>query len=116
MGGIRRPEEPSYPCTSLPQIPQAATRISTSPATGSGVARSVTSKRRYCESKSAFMILFLTRWNHSASLTNGENLVRLYGRESFSFLRCRPLHLNGVDHLRFAQPEVEAKVALRHDA
>ena len=30
MGGMRRPEVPSYPCTSLPQMPHAATWINTS--------------------------------------------------------------------------------------
>ena len=38
IGGTRRPELPSMPCTSLPQIPQAPTSISTSagPTSGSG--------------------------------------------------------------------------------
>ena len=36
-GGIRLPLLPSYPCTSLPQIPQALTRIRTSSAVKSGL-------------------------------------------------------------------------------
>src|SRR4051794_21471925 len=43
IGGTRRPLDPSYPCTSLPQIPQAATRTSTSfgPSSGRGTSASV---------------------------------------------------------------------------
>ena len=36
MGGMRRPVLPSIPCTSLPQMPQAMTRTSTSAAPTSG--------------------------------------------------------------------------------
>ncbi len=55
-GGIRRPDEPSYPCTSLPQMPQAAMLISNSPGPGTGRGISVvTSSLLYSESRRAFI-------------------------------------------------------------
>src|ERR1700730_3846672 len=59
IGGIRRPDDPSYPCTSLPQIPQAPTRISTSPAPTTGVGTSAISSDRYFDSNKAFMAVGL---------------------------------------------------------
>src|SRR3954471_10603248 len=47
IGGTRRPLEPSYPCTSLPQIPQAATRTSTSVGPSSGRGTSASLNFRY---------------------------------------------------------------------
>src|SRR3984893_895887 len=55
IGGIRRPDDPSYPCTSLPQIPQAPTRISTSPAPAAGVGTSAISSDRYFDNNKAFI-------------------------------------------------------------
>src|SRR3984893_10176564 len=57
IGGIRLPDDPSYPCTSLPQIPQAPTRISTSPAPTAGVGTSVISSDRYFDNNKAFIFL-----------------------------------------------------------
>src|SRR6266852_4796943 len=59
-GGILRPVDPSMPCTSLPQIPHAPTRISTSPGPISGCGRSATSSSMYCFSKSPFMMYLCT--------------------------------------------------------
>src|SRR6266852_4648093 len=55
IGGIRRPDDPSYPCTSLPQIPQAPTRINTSPVPAAGVGTSAISSCLYFDNNKAFM-------------------------------------------------------------
>src|SRR5271163_1180339 len=55
MGGMRRPDDPSYPWTSLPQMPHAATRTRTSPGPGAGSGKSAISKCLYRESRRAFM-------------------------------------------------------------
>ncbi len=47
MGGIRRPELPSKPCMSLPQIPQASISTRTSPGRGSGSGTSLTTPVAY---------------------------------------------------------------------
>ena len=52
-GGIRRPVEPSYPCTSLPQMPQARTLTSTSSGPTVGRSSDVSSSLRYSVSSSA---------------------------------------------------------------
>ena len=54
-GGIRRPVFPSSPWTSLPQIPQARTRTSTSSGPIAGTGISTISSCMYCVSKSAFI-------------------------------------------------------------
>jgi hypothetical protein len=58
MGGILRPVLPSIPCTSLPQMPQARTRTSTSFAPVSGTGISVISSFMYCSSTIAFIVPF----------------------------------------------------------
>src|SRR6266852_1972260 len=58
IGGIRRPDDPSYPCTSLPQIPQAPTRISTSPAPAAGVGTSAISSDLYFDNNKALIFPF----------------------------------------------------------
>src|SRR6202166_2649758 len=55
IGGIRRPDDPSYPCTSLPQIPQAPTRINTSPVPAVGTGTSAISNCRYFDNNSTFI-------------------------------------------------------------
>src|SRR5271168_4995825 len=45
-----------------------------------------------------------------------QDLVGLDLRELLNFLRGWPLHFDGVNDLRLADTEVEAKVALRHYA
>src|SRR5580700_8694163 len=54
-GGMRRPVEPSNPCTSLPQMPQARTRISTSPGPISGSGIGANSSFMYSVNSSAFI-------------------------------------------------------------
>src|SRR6266567_2560750 len=53
---------------------------------------------------------------NSTAFANGENLVRFYLRESFDLLSRWPFHLNQFHGLHLAQPEMQAQVALRHDA
>ena len=55
MGGTRRPLLPSKPWISLPQIPQAWTRISASSSPTSGSGMSVTLSFLYSSSNKAFM-------------------------------------------------------------
>ena len=56
IGGMRRPDEPSYPCTSLPQMPQASTRTSTSSGPIKGAGRSAISRWLYSERRRDFII------------------------------------------------------------
>ncbi len=56
IGGWRRPVLPSMPCTSLPQIPQAATRTSTSSGPISGTGQSCSSRQLYRVSTRACIV------------------------------------------------------------
>ena len=55
IGGIRRPLDPSNPCTSLPQIPHESTRTRTSPGPTSGMGMSLISSRLYSVSTIDFI-------------------------------------------------------------
>src|SRR5258708_26307556 len=120
MGGMRRPEEPSYPCTSLPQIPHAATRIRTSSGPGRGTGRSAISSERYLVSRRAFIVDLLCLCfygvDDSASFVDGECLIGFYLCELFDLLRCRPFYFDEIDRLRFSQTEMQSQIALRHYA
>ena len=51
-----------------------------------------------------------------AAFADGQYLIGLHLREPFQLLLSRPLYLNEIHCLSFSQAEVEAQVALRHDA
>src|SRR5262245_61068065 len=55
-GGIRRPVEPSNPCTSLPQMPQARTCTSTSSGPTAGRSSDASSSFLYSVSTSACIV------------------------------------------------------------
>src|SRR5580658_417140 len=65
-GGMRRPVDPSSPCTSLPQMPHARTRISTSsgPISGSGIG--AISSFMYSVSSRAFIDQMVTAGTRGA--------------------------------------------------
>jgi hypothetical protein len=70
IGGILLPDDPSYPWTSLPQIPQAPTRISTSPAPAAGMGTSAISSDLYFDSNNAFIL-------PSAAFPNSKSVLTL---------------------------------------
>src|SRR5215469_15682093 len=53
--------------------------------------------------------------NDSATLANGDYLVARDLGEPLGFPCCRPLYLDGIDGLVFADAEVKPQIALRHD-
>jgi hypothetical protein len=61
-GGMRRPDDPSNPWTSLPQIPHASTRTRTSCSPGSGLGRSAMASFPYSSSNSDFMNAYVRSW------------------------------------------------------
>src|SRR3954452_13645867 len=75
---MRRPDPPSYPCTSLPQMPHASTRMSTSSGPGRGIGTSTISSLPYSESNKAFI---MTGWYRIVSAAAAPKLVAEHLRE-----------------------------------
>src|SRR5580658_7299446 len=69
---MRRPVEPSIPCTSLPQMPQASTRTRTSPGPVVGSGISTISSWLYADSSNDFII-------HQAKTETGLHIAQING-------------------------------------
>ena len=82
----------------------------------SGSRQSTGCRRYFASAFAGYLFLDFCGLHDSGAFADGEYLVALHLRKAFNFLRGRPFDLDEICDLGLAQSEVEAQIALRHDA